>query len=122
MLIQWSIPLSTNVCVKHYARGSNKLKKATEVGLKFMGYQFSWFLWRIRSTNSSTHEMVIFCMIMNPTNMSFLLNPRKLVPTKIKPSTVFKDMQHSYDHKVFDLYICVQAKYDITIPYSSKIM
>ena len=31
-------------------------------GLDFVGYQFSWLLWRVRSTNSSTHEMVIFCM------------------------------------------------------------
>ena len=27
--------------------------------------------------------------ILNPTNVWFLFNPRKLVPTKIKPSTVF---------------------------------
>ena len=31
-------------------------------GLNFAGYQFSWFLWRVRSTNSSTHEIVIFFM------------------------------------------------------------
>ena len=28
-------------------------------GLIFVGYQFSWFSWRVRS---STHEKVIFCM------------------------------------------------------------
>ena len=31
-------------------------------GLNFVGYQFSWFSWVVRSTNSNTHEMVIFCM------------------------------------------------------------
>ena len=31
-------------------------------GLVFMGYQFLWFSWRVRSTNSSTHEIAILCM------------------------------------------------------------
>ena len=31
-------------------------------GINFVGYQFSWFSWRVRSTNFSTNEMVIFCM------------------------------------------------------------
>ena len=31
-------------------------------GLNFVGYQFSWFLWRVLSMNSSTHKMVIFCI------------------------------------------------------------
>ena len=31
-------------------------------GLNFVGYQFSWFSWRVRSTNSSNHEMVMSCM------------------------------------------------------------
>ena len=31
-------------------------------GLIFMGYQFSWFLWRVISTNSSANEIAIFCM------------------------------------------------------------
>ena len=31
-------------------------------GLNFVGYQFSWFSWRVRSTNSSTHKIIIFCM------------------------------------------------------------
>ena len=31
-------------------------------GLIFVGYQFSWLSWRVRSKNSSTHELVIFCM------------------------------------------------------------
>ena len=30
--------------------------------LNFVGYQFSWFSWRVWSTNSSITEMVIFCM------------------------------------------------------------
>ena len=25
-------------------------------------YQFLWFSWRVQSTNSSTHELAIFCM------------------------------------------------------------
>ena len=37
-------------------------QKDTVDGLIFVGYQFSWFSWRVLSTNSSTHEMVIFCM------------------------------------------------------------
>ena len=65
---------------------------------KFRGYQFPWFSRRVLSTNSSTLELVIFLnelwkkilwpRILNPTNVSFLFNPWKLVPTKIKPSTV----------------------------------
>ena len=31
-------------------------------GLNFVVYQFSWFSWRVRSTNSRTHEMVTFYM------------------------------------------------------------
>ena len=31
-------------------------------GLNFVGYQFSLFSWKIISTNSKTHEMVIFCI------------------------------------------------------------
>ena len=63
--------------------------------LNFVGYQFSW---RIPSTNFSANKIAIFCMnyegkyydheFLNPTNVWFLFNPRKLVPTKIKPSTV----------------------------------
>ena len=30
--------------------------------LIFMGYQFSWFSWRVRSTTSSTHEIAIVCI------------------------------------------------------------
>ena len=68
------------------------LLKSHVDGLNFMGYQFSWFSWRVRSTNFSTQEMIFFCMtyekkmlwprILNLTNVSFLFNPRKLVPTK----------------------------------------
>ena len=36
-------------------------EKFTVDGLNFVGYQFSWFLWRVQSKNSRTHEMVIFC-------------------------------------------------------------
>ena len=65
--------------------------------LKFRGVPIFVVLWRVQSTNSKTHEMVTFYMnyerkhwprILNPTNVSFLFNPRKLVLTKIKPSTV----------------------------------
>ena len=31
-------------------------------GFIFVGYKFSWSSWRVRSTNSSTHELAIFCM------------------------------------------------------------
>ena len=31
-------------------------------GLFFVGYQFSWLAWRVRSTNSRAHEVAIFCM------------------------------------------------------------
>ena len=30
-------------------------------GFNFVGHQFSWFSLRVRSTNSSTHKIVIFC-------------------------------------------------------------
>ena len=33
---------------------------------------------------------ILWSRILNPTNVSFSFNPRKLVPTKIKPSTVIK--------------------------------
>ena len=68
-------------------------------------YKFSWFSCRVWITNSSTHELVIFCMnyegiyngheLWTP-RMSFSFNQRKLVPTKIKPSTVQLDIA-SYD-------------------------
>ena len=32
-------------------------------GFIFVGFQFSWLLWRVQSSNSSTHELAIFCMI-----------------------------------------------------------
>ena len=32
---------------------------STVNGLIFMGYQFSWFSWRVRSSNYSTHEIAI---------------------------------------------------------------
>ena len=31
-------------------------------GLIFVGYQFSWFSWRVWSTNSSANEIANFCM------------------------------------------------------------
>ena len=31
-------------------------------GLIFVGYQFSWFSWRVQSTNSSTNKIANFCM------------------------------------------------------------
>ena len=34
-------------------------------------------------------KKILWPRILNPTNVSFLFNPRKLVPTKIKPSTVY---------------------------------
>ena len=37
-------------------------------GSIFVGDQFSWFSWRVWSTNSSTHEMVIFGMNYEGTN------------------------------------------------------
>ena len=69
---------------------------------------FSWFSWRVRSTNSSTNEKAKFLYeqwrktlwpwILNPTNVSFLFNPRKLVPTKIKPYTVLHKGLHKARH------------------------
>ena len=29
-------------------------------GFTFLGYQFSWFSWRVKSTNYSTQELAIF--------------------------------------------------------------
>ena len=56
-----------------------------------MVYQFSWFSWRVRSMNSRTHEMVIFCMnyerkqyghkIWTPW-MCHFFSPQKLIHTK----------------------------------------
>ena len=31
-------------------------------GLIFVGYQFSWFSWRVPPTNSSANDIAIFCM------------------------------------------------------------
>ena len=68
--------------------------KITVSGLYFAGYQFSWFSWRVRSMNSSTNEMVIFCMNKERKYYGHefwtprIFNPRKLVPTKIKSSTI----------------------------------
>ena len=69
-------------------------------GIIFVGYQFLLFSWRIRFTNSSTNEnsdflyvselwrKILWPLILNPRNVSFLSMPRKLVHTKIKPFTV----------------------------------
>ena len=87
-------------------------------GWNFVGYQFSWFSWRVRSTNSSTLEMVIFFMnyewkyyghefwtprvsgwvnwlfnvTINDISVIYVTAHRcagGLNPTKIKPSTIF---------------------------------
>ena len=39
-----------------------QLNTCTVNGLIFLGYQFSLFSWRVQSTNSSTHKIVIFCI------------------------------------------------------------
>ena len=31
-------------------------------GLIFVGYQISWFSWKVLSTNCSTNEIEMFCM------------------------------------------------------------
>ena len=52
-------------------------------------FQYPWIsyflceLWR----------KILMPRILNPTNMSFLFNPRKLEPTKTKPSTVLNSMR-----------------------------
>ena len=55
--------------------------------LIFVGYQFSWFSWRVRSTKSSAkrnsdflYELwrkMLWPRSLNPTNLWFLFNPRK---------------------------------------------
>ena len=63
-LMSWSI-MSTYVSKLQHGVIFLKVKPGscyTVDGLNFVGYQFSWFLWRVQTTNSSTHEMVIFCM------------------------------------------------------------
>ena len=73
--------------------------------LNFAGYQFSGFLWRVPSTNSSANGIAIFCMnyegiysdhkFWTPRMFDLIFfSPRKLVPMKIKPSTVLlKNLQ-----------------------------
>ena len=48
-------------------------------------FQYPWI-------SDSLYELwrkILWPRIMNPTNVSFSVNPQKLVPTKLKPSTVF---------------------------------
>ena len=45
---------------EHLKSDIKKSLKFTVDGLIFVVYQFSWFSWRVRSTNSSTHETAIF--------------------------------------------------------------
>ena len=64
--------------------------------LIFMGYQFSWFLWRVQSTSSSIHEIAIFCMkyenimVMNsePHERVILFQSTTIGTLKIKLSTL----------------------------------
>ena len=72
--------------VRHSLLFTAVIRKYTVDDINFWGYQFSWFSWRVLSTNSNTHKMVIFCMkyeskyyaheFLNPTNVLFLFNPR----------------------------------------------
>ena len=48
-------------------------------GLIFVGYQFSWFSSRVRSTNSSTHKLVIFCMNFEGNSMTMNFEPHEYV-------------------------------------------
>ena len=70
-------------------------------GLIFVGYQFFAFFMvflvgpihecqcpRINDFLYELWRKIRWPQILNPTNVSFSFNPRKLVPTKIKPSTV----------------------------------
>ena len=49
-------------------------------------FQYPWngnYLYKLR-------KKILWPRILNPTNVSFLFNPRKVVPTQIKPSKIFK--------------------------------
>ena len=48
-------------------------------GLIFFWYQFSWFLWRVQSTNSTIHETVNFCMSYEGNIMATKVKPQKWV-------------------------------------------
>ena len=73
-------------------------------GLNFVGYQFSWFSWRVWSTNSSTHEIVILCMnyernyfgheFWSSWKCHFCSIHENWYPQKIKPSTVVDPEEH----------------------------
>ena len=58
-------------------RHSQKLVTTVD-GLNFVGYLFSWFSNRVRSTNSSTHELVIFCILKENT-MATKFEPHECV-------------------------------------------
>ena len=62
MQVHWgNAPIMTaaaNIKVHYYKLS---IISITVDGLVFVGYQFSWFSWRVRSTKSSTHEKAIFC-------------------------------------------------------------
>ena len=86
--VQWIILI-------HIMAYWNHRKLYTVDGLIFVGYKFSWFLWRVRSTNFNypwisdfLYELwkkILWLRILNPLNVSFSFNPRKLEPKKIKP-------------------------------------
>ena len=46
-------------------------------------------------------KKILWPQILNPTNVSFLFNPRKLVPTKIKPSTVYIKLAPFFGDLIF---------------------
>ena len=85
---------------ENYHVYSNFMQLYTVDGLNFVGYQFSCFFAEGPSMKSRTHEMLIFCMnykrkyysqeFWTPWMCHFCSIHEKLVPRKIKPSTVFK--------------------------------
>ena len=97
------------------------IEYSTVDGLNFARYQFSWFSWRAQSTNSSTYEMVMFCMNYERKYYGHEIEPHECVlfvqSTKIKPSTVCK-IQFSGEKKPWLTSPCLTDIENISVAFS----
>ena len=62
ILTMCKITLTLELCPGFKVMAHPWVMNSTVDGLIFVGYQFSWVSWRVQSKNSSTRELVIFCM------------------------------------------------------------
>ena len=68
---------------------------------------------------------ILWPRILNPTNVSFSFNPRKLVPTKIKPSTVLEMQEHNCIYgpgqNVYFIFVLLCCRNNIFVSFKLRI-